>query len=217
MRNILAIFLVLFGAVLISVGIGTPLVPPADASPAVPAVYDSKQMAGSACKISACTFIPTTVAGLQNLTVTTGTHQLIVHGGSPTDTCDVTCPISRDRYQDGVGPRGAWVDVEIGAIVSPPPDRKISCRLENTTGAYTLNGLVKTWAELGPFTSTPTPATQNYQRINLTIPYPNVPQEPWSHGATYANGYSAIVCTMPMFTTIHGYGWVEYGGESTDW
>lgn len=203
------------------------------AFPANPPVYDTKQLPGSICRITVCGYQISSVSLLRDETMNNGAHQTVTPlngtGSDPTATCDVVCPILRDRFPDSVGPRSAWVDVSVPPITAPGfpninTTRGARCHLTDTTGVYTVQTstgpYTKIWEQAGPDAFTPMPASVNIRRLNLGIPYPPtmpVPTEPWNAGATYANGYSAILCSMPIGSSIEGYGWQESAGESTDW
>lgn len=174
-------------------------------------VDDAKIMPGSACRFTACSFIPTTIFQLQQLLMPPGTHQLSVGGlsGPLTDTCDVMCPIVRDDAQ--LPPKSAFVYAAFTNIVNGQ-NRRISCHVENTTSPYfnAQFSLVNA-SQNAPTVSTPLPAdASNIQPITLsTATSPNP--------GSYTSGTSVIVCTMPVYSRIEEYGWSDNGGDSTDW
>lgn len=201
------------------------------ASPANPAVYDTKSLPGAMCRISACDFPVAEAWQIMNLSFAVGPHQYgppyVAPAGFIGGQCSMVCPLVRDRYQDSVGPRAAYIEVNVPPHATQPQanqNRSASCRLVNTTGTYTVPPSVQVvnFEQAGPASSTPLPPAAGVRRLTLQIPYPNggggsVPSVPWANGATYANGYSSIVCTMPVGSSIEGYGWTEYAGETTDW
>jgi|GEM_PF-1849591 len=216
-KKVSSLCLIILGFVVMSVALRYSAV--ARATPAVPAVYDTKNMPGSACVPHGCS-ATMTLDRLYNVEAT-GVDSLGIAWGpqaGPTDTCGYICPIIRDRIQDGVGVRGAWIEIQVNSVSSSPGGRNIYCTLSETTGTFMLNGsLTREISPNSPTVLTLTPTSHGTQRIDLPIPYPNVPQTAWAHGATYANGYSSIDCTIPWGTRIEGYSWTEYAGESTDW
>lgn len=190
------------------------------ASPAVPPVFDVKSAPGQLCHGVVYSDIPHTVSDLYNEQLV-GAPQLVsgsLQGGEPSSVT-VICPIVRDRILDSIGIRTAWIDVTVNPVVINGilvTSRKVQCRLEETTGAYMsqFGGLLNAMAS-GPYASTPVTADGFIKRLNLTIPA--VPSQAAQAGASFNNGYADIACILPSFASIQGYGWMEYGGETTDW
>lgn len=196
-------------------------------SQAVPTVYDTKTLPGSSCRIVGCNWSPVVVSDITLLYsgFVSYTPFNFYKNDPYADQCTISCPILKDNSTDSVGVRGAWIDVLVQPIGNQPTSgnatRAATCRLSETTAPWTDTGGRVTESQgdgaqaSTPFASTNTNNTQN--RLNLSIPYPNVPQDAWSHGSTYAGGNAVITCTIPVATTIYGYGWQEIGANSSDW
>lgn len=196
-RSLIASLIVLSAIVMLS--ISTP------GSAAV--VDDGKLMPGSACRFTACSFIPSSISALQQLLVANGTHQLTAGSYSAvTDTCDVACPIVRDDLS--LPPKTAFVYVGFTSVTGGQ-NRRISCHVENTTGLYFTGSAFGNSSQNGP-TVTVSPST-DLQVISLsTVTTPPSP-------GSYDHGTSVIICNMPAYSRIEEYGWTDTGGDSTDW
>lgn len=199
MKNKIFAFLLVLSAVFMMLSVTTP-------SPGA-IVDDGKLMPGSACRFTACSFTPSSVMALQQLTIPNGTHQMTAGSYSAiTDTCDAVCPIVRDDLS--LPPKTAFVYAGFTSVTGGQ-NRRISCHVENTTGLYFAGTTFGNSSQSGP-TVTVAPST-DLQVISLSTA--TTPPSP----GTYDHGMSVIICNMPAYSRIEEYGWTDTGGDSVDW
>lgn len=201
------------------------------ASPAYPPVYDVKSAPGSNCRAYFCDwFPPASSKYYYEVTELFGgaiDGSVLVTGPYPgaTHRCDYTCPIVRDRPGDPNGIAVAWIDIALpqyGNTPLPDPNRKATCELVQTSALYTTqtsNGSLQTYTTVkGPSAGWLAEKSATYRGTLTPGAVPTTAPPPYTGTiAGYTYGSAAIHCSMPPDAIISSYGWLESGGESTDW